>query len=408
MPTAPNFLRARWAVALIFAINGFIYANWTSRLPRMREVYDIDNSQLGFILLSVSVGALIAMPLAGVVIVRLGSRQLTRIMLFAYILLTPLLAIMPNYPSLIFIGFMLGMSTGSVNIAMNAQAIGVEDGLNKPIMSSFHAIFSLGMLVGAGSSSLFIGLQTTLFTHLVTISLLVLPLAFWCAGQLLQDAKLETNPADKKASGGFRLHPTIVLIGLIAFCCMMGEGAMADWTPVYMVSIVGSTEFLAPFGQAAFSGAMTIGRLGGDWARGNYGSRKLIRGGGLLALVGLSIALFFPATSTTLLGFLLVGLGLSNIVPIVYSVAGRIPGIPAGLGISSVTTFGYAGFLLGPPIIGFISDWHNEAISSGIDPLHWWMNGSWRGLQFGLGFIWLLFVVMLLIAFFFLKIKDRF
>jgi MFS family permease len=126
-----------------------------------------------------------------------------------------------------------------------------------------------------------------------------------------------------------------------------------------------------------------------------------------LALLGLSIALFFPFTITTLLGFLLVGLGLSNIVPIAYSVAGRIPGVAAGVGISSVTTIGYAGFLLGPPVIGFISDWHNEAIAAGINPTEWWLDGSWRGLQFGLGLIWLLFLIMLVIAFFFLKIEDR-
>lgn len=399
--------RARLAVSLIFAINGFLYANWTSRIPRLQELYQIDNSQLGFVLLAMSMGGLVTMPLTGFVIVKLGSRKLTTLMLFIFISFCPFLAFMPAYVALLVMAVLIGMSTGALDIAMNAQAIIVEDGLKKPIMSSFHAIFSMGMLVGAATASGFIGLGADVMTHLPIVSALAIVVALWCVRQLLEDDPAANATEDVPANSGFRFHRVIVLLGLSAFCCMMGEGAMSDWTPVYMLRIAGSPEQWAPIGQAAFSGAMMTGRLGGDWARGKFGSLSLIRYGGLLALAGLSIALFFPFPVTAFIGFLLVGLGLSNVVPIAYSISGKIPGVAPGVGISSVTTIGYAGFLFGPPVIGFISDWHNEAMERGINPVEWWMNGSWRGLQFGLGFILILFVILVIIAFFFLQIDDK-
>lgn len=402
--------RARLAISLIFAINGFLYANWTSRIPRLQELYQIDNAQLGFVLLAMSLGALVTMPLTGYIIVKVGSRKLTSIMLFAFILACPFLAFMPAYTALLVLGVLIGMSTGSLDIAMNAQAIIVEDGLKKPIMSSFHAIFSMGMLAGAATASGFIALGADVMTHLPAVSLFSILVALWCIRQLLADdpaANAVDGVSSSSSGSGFQFHRIIVLLGLAAFCCMMGEGAMADWTPVYMLRITGSPEQWAPIGQAAFSGAMMMGRLGGDWARARFGSLSLIRNGGLLALAGLSLALFFPFPVTAFLGFLLVGLGLSNIVPIAYSISGKVPGVAPSVGISSVTTIGYAGFLFGPPVIGFISDWHNEAMARGINPVEWWMNGSWRGLQFGLGFIWLLFVMLVIIALFFLRIDDK-
>ena len=398
--------RARLAVSLIFAVNGFLYASWTSRIPRLQELYQIDNSQLAFVLLSMSIGALIAMPLTGLIIVKLGSRKLTTVMVFAFALLIPLLAFMPAYAVLPAVGVLIGMSTGSLDIAMNAQAIVIEDGLKKPIMSSFHAIFSMGMLVGAATASIFIGFGADVMTHLPAVSAIALLVAFWCVRQLLEDNP-QANGTEDAPTSGFRFHRVVVLLGLAALCCMMGEGSMTDWTTVYMLRIAGSPEQWAPIGQAAFSGAMMTGRLGGDWARAKFGSLTLIRNGSILALSGLTIALFFPFPVTAFIGFLLVGIGLSNIVPIAYSISGKIPGVAPSVGISSVTTIGYSGFLFGPPVIGFISDWHNEAILHGIDPMAWWMNGSWRGLQFGLGFIWLLFVILVIIAFFFLQIDDQ-
>lgn len=404
----PRFNRARWAISLIFAINGFLYANWTSRIPRLQTLYDIGNSQIGLVLLTISVGSLISMPLTGYFIVQTGSKRITRAMLLLFICCCPLLALMPSVMALMLGGLLIGMSTGSLDVAMNAQAILVEEGLKKPIMSSFHAIFSMGMLVGAGFSSLSITLGLDLAPHLLLACALVLPLAIWCIQQLLAEPTAATaEDTGSPQKQGFRFHPTLFLLGLTAFCCMMGEGAMADWTAAYMLRIAHSPEQLAPMGQAAFSGAMMIGRLGGDWARQQYGSLLLIRGGGLLALLGLSVALFFPSPWLAFTGFLIVGLGLSNIVPIAYSISGKLPGIPSGVGISSVTTIGYTGFLFGPPLIGFITDYFQSAIDKGQHPLAWWMDGSWQGLQFGLGFILILFCLLCLIAFFFLRLEDR-
>lgn len=347
------------------------------------------------------------MPLAGYFIVQKGSRPITRAMLLLFICTCPLLALMPSVVALMLGGVLIGMSTGALDVAMNAQAILAEEGLKKPIMSSFHAIFSMGMLVGAGFSSLSITFGLDLAPHLLLACALVLPLAIWCVQQLLPESAEEAaSTLAKPQQQGFRFHPTLFLLGITAFCCMMGEGAMADWTAAYMLRIAHSPEQLAPMGQAAFSGAMMMGRLGGDWARQQYGSILLVRAGGLLALLGLSVALFFPTPLLVFTGFLIVGLGLSNIVPIAYSVSGKLPGIPSGVGISSVTTIGYTGFLFGPPLIGFITDYFQSAIDAGQHPLSWWMGGSWQGLQFGLGFILILFLLLCLIAFFFLRLES--
>ncbi len=400
--------RARLAVSLIFAINGFLYANWTSRIPSLQTLYDIGNSQTGMVLLTLSLGSLIAMPLAGYFIVKVGSRRITAAMLLLFICTCPLLALMPSVLALMLAGMLIGMSTGSLDVAMNAQAIVVEEGLGKPIMSSFHAIFSMGMLAGAGTSSLAITLGLGLANHLLLVAVLVLPLAFWCIRQLLPEPAITPSTATETTEQqrkGFRFHPTLFLLGITAFCCMMGEGAMADWTAAYMLRVAQSPEQLAPLGQAAFSGAMMIGRLGGDRARGRYGSLILIRLGAVIALTGLSVALFFPSPLLAFTGFLLVGLGLSNIVPIAYSISGKLPGIPSGVGISSVTTIGYTGFLFGPPLIGFITDYFQGGIERG-QTLLWWMGGSWQGLQFGLGFILILFSLLCFIAFFFLDLPS--
>ncbi|MEL6276903.1 MAG: hypothetical protein AAFU03_17520 [Bacteroidota bacterium] len=231
--------------------------------------------------------------------------------------------------------------------------------------------------------------------------------ALWSVQQLIPDQETATKAvAGEVEKKGFQFHPTIMVLGLAAFCCMMGEGAMADWTPIYMITVAGSPELWAPLGQAAFSGSMMLGRFAGDSARATYGSRSLIRGGGILALTGLSIALFFPTPILAFIGFLLVGLGLSNIVPIAYSISGSIPGIPTGVGISSVTTIGYSGFLFGPPIIGFLSERYDQLVAQGIQP---WtpLPFSWQGLQWGLGFIWILFVLLVVIGFFFLNNEEK-
>ncbi|PPK86312.1 putative MFS family arabinose efflux permease [Neolewinella xylanilytica] len=393
-----SLLRTRIAVALAFAINGLVYANWTSRLPRLQELYGIDNGQTGFVLTSLAVGSLIAMPLAGYLIVKNGSRRLAVVSTVGFILVVPLMAYMPGYAGLLLLMPLVGISTGVMDVAINAQAVEVEKLWGQPITSSFHACFSGGMFVGAGIAAAFIYLGMDLGPHFLVISLITSLLSIYALRNFLNDGP-DAGPEIGPGAGRFGL--AIVLLGLASLCTMIGEGAMADWTPLYMTRVTGSTEAIAPFGQAAFSGAMLLGRSFGDGIRGRLGSRIVIVGGALVALVGVMAAILYPVPAVAIAGFGLVGLGLSNIIPVVFSQASRVPGLRSGVGISSVSTIGYSAFLWGPPAIGFVSDYQNALLPGGIGPFD-----GVVGLRVGLGVVALLMVLLFILSAFYLRVED--
>lgn len=353
----------RLAVKLIFFINGFVHANLAARFPRIQEIFSIDNGTLGIVLLSSSVGALIAMPFTGWLIIRNGSRRITIAAVFLYCLSVPLMPVMPGIVGLSFIFFIMGITAGMLDVSMNAQAVMVEQQHSKPIMTSFHALFSIGMVIGAGTGALFVKLQTTLLVHLSVVVVLGLLGAAWARYHLIHD-----KPEEKIAEGpAFRLpNAAMVSIGVIAFCCMLGEGAMADWSTNYMEKIAGASKALAPIGLSSFALAMTIGRFFGDSARAKLGDRKLMIYLGLVSTLGLLVTILFIHPFVVIAGLFITGLGLSSIVPIAYSIAGNTKNLSPGVGLAMVTTVGYSGFLFGPPIIGFIADWHSLRLALGM------------------------------------------
>jgi len=230
-------------------------------------------------------------------------------------------------------------------------------------MSSFHAIFSAGMMVGAGTGALFTRFDLDLFPHLLSVVLLCVLPVIWGIRNLITD---EVTISDKSESGLRLPSRALFGIGLIAFCCMVGEGAMADWTTNYLEKIVKASPSLAPIGLAAFSMAMMLGRFVGDRLRANWGDGKLLINSSLIALTGMALSIGVLSPYAAIAGFFLVGLGLATIVPIAFSTAGNIPGIKPGVGISMVTTIGYSGFLFGPPLIGFIADWQDLRVAMGL------------------------------------------
>jgi len=354
---------SRIAVKLVFFINGFVHANLASRFPHVQEIFSIDNGTLGFVLLSSSLGALIAMPFTGWLIIRNGSRKIGIISVFAYCIFVPLVPLMPGLAGLLTIFFVMGLTAGMLDVSMNSQAVMVEQQHGKPIMTSFHALFSIGMVAGAGCGALFIKLDTTLFTHLNIIIALSLAGAVWARYNLIHD-----KPAEKKTGEpAFRLpNAAMVSIGVIAFCCMLGEGAMADWSTNYMENIAQASKALAPIGLSAFALAMTIGRIFGDSARARFGDRKLMMICGLIATIGIVFTMTFIHPYAVILGLFITGIGLSSIVPIAYSIAGNTKDLPPGVGLAMVTTVGYSGFLFGPPLIGLIADWQSLRIALGL------------------------------------------
>jgi MFS family permease len=350
----------RIAVKIAFFLNGFIYANWVSRLPRIQELYKADNGTIGIVLLSMSLGAVIAMPFTGWIIIKNGSRRITLFAVIFYCTFVPLIPFMPGMLSLIFLYLIMGIVTGMLDVAMNAQAVMIEQQYRKPIMTSFHALFSIGMALGAWCGALFADLGFDLEDHFSIVAIASLMAAFWVSRNLVRDKPDATIKTDGPL---FRIPTKAMIgIGIIAFCCMMGEGAMADWTVNYMENIVLASKTLAPIALSAFATAMTMGRIFGDRVRSACGDAKLIMAGGLMASVGLGLAIAYPEPYVAICGFFLVGLGLSTIVPIAYSIAGNSKELPSEVGLAMVTTVGYSGFLFGPPIIGFIADLSNLRI----------------------------------------------
>ncbi|WP_170110381.1 MFS transporter [Flavilitoribacter nigricans] len=367
--------RHRWALNAMFLLNGFSYGNWISRLPRFQEIYDLDNGGIGLILLSHAVGALIAMPITGVIIARVGSRRATIYAAWSFLFWMIFIPLAPNVLILGTVFFCMGLSGGMLDVSMNAQAVLVEQVYKKPIMTSFHAVFSLGMMLGAGCGALFIRLGLDIMPHIYSILVLCVVLAWYGTPNLIVD-RVRNATAE---GGGFQLpNRALIGMGLIAFCCMLGEGAMADWSTNYLEKIAMAAPATAPLGLAAFSMAMMVARFLGDGARARWGDGRLLIAGSFFAALGLSLILAILEPVVIIIACMFVGLGLSVIVPIAYSKAGNMPNIEPGVGISMVTTVGYSGFLFGPPIIGFIADW--------------------VGLRIALGVVLVLFVLMLFLS----------
>ncbi|OJJ15617.1 hypothetical protein BKI52_37675 [marine bacterium AO1-C] len=359
----------RIAVATFFFVNGFLYANWTARLPELQRFLGLSNTLLGALLLISAMGAVISMPFAGWLTTRFGSDKTTPIAGLLFVAMVPLLVISPDWRIASVFFFLIGMSAGTLDVSMNNQAVFVERAYAKPIMSSFHAVFSIGMAIGAGVGALFAKYQWVLFHHLALLAmfgLIALSMAsFFMVKQEVSSAKPinesdsnETQSGDASQPKSFLKLPAkaVLPLGLIAFCGMTGEGAMADWSAIFMSKVVGNTDFFSALAFGTFGVAMTIGRLLGDYATEKLGKHRLMTYNSVLAFVGLLLPLVFPFTWITLLGFFFIGLGLATVVPIVYSTAGNTPGVSPGEGIAMATTIGYAGFFVGPPIIGFMAD----------------------------------------------------
>ena len=374
---------ARFAVNCLFALKGFSYANWMSRLPQFQKEYDMGDSTLGLVLLCHAIGALIAMPITGRLIAKFGSQTTSTISGLTFVVLGPLLPLMPNVTLLGLIFGIIGMSSGMLDVSINDQAVLIERGYRKPIMSSFHAVYSAGMMVGAGGGILAIQFDLSLFHHLIIIGLFGLLLVLWSKSRLIvQDSEIDLTD-----------HPlfywpkrSLVIVGIIAFCCMLGEGSMVDWSTIFMEEFTAATPQIAPFGLAAFATAMMVIRLLGDRIRVLLGDHKFLISSSVVAVIGLGMVLAFPKIILSVLGFSLVGAGVATIVPIAYSIAGNTPNVSPGVGISMVTTIGYSGFLFGPPIIGFIAEWYS--------------------LRVGLLFVLLLFFIMLFLSWYRLRIQE--
>jgi predicted MFS family arabinose efflux permease len=351
----PRAEAARRALNTVFMVNGAVFATWAVNIPGVRDGLDLTPAQIGVALLASGIGAVTSMSLVGRWIARWGSAPVTRVatVLFLLSLLLPVLA--PSLPTLIAALAILGATNGVMDVAMNAQGVTVERTLGRPIMSRLHAYFSLGSLLGAGAGSLLIG-RVSIPLHAGLVVATTLLLAAVTLRLLIPDPAGDTPQNDTQTTAtpaGPVLTLPVLLLGLLCFLGMLAEGANYDWAALYFRDVLNVPGGGAGLGYAAFVATMTLGRWFGDLGRARLGDEQIVRIGSLVTAIGLAAALLWRDPIPATLGFALSGLGLSNVVPVMYGTAGHAL---AGRGIAAVAAIGYGGFLLGPPAIGFVAD----------------------------------------------------
>jgi MFS family permease len=349
--TPPNLRRARLATATLFFANGCGLGSWLPHIPDVKIWHGLSDGVLGLALLAIAGGAVASLPVAGALTARYGSRPTSRAaaLLFCAVLPLPLLA--PSFPLLLAAFVLLGIGIGALDVSMNAHAVLVEERYGRPIMSSFHGLFSLGGLVGAAlaGGAMQVGLPPA--PHLVTAAV-VLGAAVLAAWPLL----LPTVPAP--AGGPLFVVPRgrLAVLGAVALIAFMAEGAMGDWSAIYIRMELGASPATAAWGFAAFSLTMAIGRFSGDRLVARFSPAAIVVAGAVIGAVTLGAALLGGHPAAAVIGFAGMGLGLANMAPIVFSAAGRLPELAPGIGIAAVSTAGYCGFLAGPPLIGLIAE----------------------------------------------------
>jgi MFS family permease len=343
--------RARWAVAAVFLLNGTLIGTWAAHIPLIAERLQISHSSVGAALLMMALGALIAMPLTGPVIARFGSALVTRVATPTLLVAFPLALLAPRFDLLLPAVFCFGAANGVMDVAMNAHGVTVERRYGRPVMSSFHGMWSLGGLAGAGLAAALLTVMTPGAEALLVVGL-VFAAAIAALSQLLPT---HTDGGNVGTSLALPNRATLG-IGLLCFLCMTAEGAVLDWGALHLRTSLGADPALAATGFATFSAAMAAGRLLGDRLRGHFGAVPLVRWSAALAAVGLAIAILAPWPLASISAFALVGLGIANLVPVFFGAAGQIPGQTPGAAIAALATIGYSGFVVGPPFIGIVAD----------------------------------------------------
>jgi len=338
------------ALAFVFLANGAALASWYPHLPAVQERLGVGPGALGLALLGMALGALVAMPAAGWVLHRVGSRKVVAATVMGLCLTLPLPALAPSIRTLGLSLCALGAFNGALDVSMNAHAVGLERALGRPILSRLHALFPVGGLLGAGLAALAIDAGLSPLRHLL------LSTAVLATGGLL--ALFNLGPIAVDTTGGpllARPVRAIVPLGLIAFCGLLAEGAMGDWAAIWLHGSLRASEALAACGFAAFSLAMAAGRLAGDHAVARRGATPVLRRGGAVAALSLGLALVIGHPAAALAGCAGMGFGLANVIPAVFRRAAEVPGVPPGYGLAATTTVGYCGLLAGPPLVGFVA-----------------------------------------------------
>ncbi len=352
----PERAKTRAAVASMFFCSGLIVSSWATRIIDVKRALSLSDAQVGTALLALPIGQLSAMWFSGYAISKLGSYFTVRFspLLFALFLLP--IPFASSFHMLWGMLFLMGIAGNIQNISINTQGVGVEHLYGRSIMATFHGVWSLSCFFGGIVSSFFVSCGMPMFWHfLITVCAVAFVMALARPYLLKEDPGRKSSPKDE---GKVRTSPTpfIFMLGLISFGSMSCEGTMFDWSVIYFSDVVGVSRDFSRFGYVAFMFAMGICRFISDIFVTRFGAARVLIASGFLIFTGMALSVLLPLASVACLGFLMVGAGVSSVVPICYSAAGRSRRMPSSIAIATVSTIGFFGFLMFPPIIGYIAD----------------------------------------------------
>lgn len=346
---AAHGAREQLSTRVAFLIAGLAMSAWAPLIPYARQRLQADDAQLGLLLLCLGIGSVVGMPLAGGLAARFGCRRVLLCTGTMFCIALPFLATAPTMVGLALALLVFGAGIGIFDVVMNIQAVIVERSARRAIMSGFHGMYSVGGIAGAGGASALMALGASpLVAAVVVASMAVMALAA-IAKALLPYAAESGAPAFVLPRG------SVLLIGAVCFALFLAEGAVLDWSAVFLTAVRNSDPATAGFGYVAFAATMTLGRLTGDRVVHRLGAMRVVLFGALLAASGFLLAILAPSWALSVIGFGLVGAGASNVVPVMFSAAGRQQVMPTHLAVAAITTMGYAGVLLGPALLGFVA-----------------------------------------------------
>jgi MFS family permease len=354
--------RIRIAVSLFYFCQGLAFSSWASRIPTLKENLQLTEAQLGTILLMLPVGQLVTMALSGKLVTKYGSANVLRIVVIIYALILCSIGLATNALQLAAILFTFGVVGNMCNIAVNTQGVAAEKIFQKSIMSSFHGAWSIAGFTGAliGLLTMNIGIDT--LQHFIIILFLIIVNTLFNHKHLVQG-----KPEQKEKRSFFsRPEKSLMQLGIIGFFSMATEGAMFDWSGVYFKDIVGAPANLVIVGYASFMIMMATGRFVGDYVISRLGRKITLQISGILMFTGMMLSVLFPQFWLCTFAFMLVGIGVACNIPTVYSLAGQNKKVPSGVALAMVSSVSYLGFLLGPPLIGYIAEIFSLRYSYGV------------------------------------------
>ncbi len=351
----PGKKRIRIAVGTVYFSMGLCFASWASRIPDIKTALHLSDGMLGSILLALPVGQFLMMPVSGRLVTHFGSRKVLLIALPLYSICLNNIGMVRHGWQLAIALFIFGLAGNLCNISINTQGIAAERLYERPIMASFHGGWSLAGFTGALIGLLMINLKVEPQWHFVAIILIVWTIV-WFNHPFLVRGKIGHSKSEPKRKFFSKPDGVLLQLGIIGFCSMASEGAMFDWSGVYFKDVVKAPPSLVILGYTSFMIMMATGRFVADSIISRIGRKKLLQICGVMISTGLFTSVLFPYLIPCTLAFMLVGLGVSSIVPTVYSAAGRHSKVPAGIALATVSSVSFIGFLMGPPLIGYISE----------------------------------------------------